>query len=255
MTMDLRQRFFLLLIFPLTLLQLPTMAMARDIVPDPTSDPMLIAGGFLESHPDLRYRMLGLEEYGKRNLGEAFELFKRAGYYADKPSQAIVGEMYWAGLGAPQRDRALAYVWMELAAERGYASFSEKRDRFWRELDIHERARVDDVRRSIHTDYADVVAEPRMAKALRLGRSRMTGSRVGSQANPVQIVVPGYGSIEGSRFYDSRYWDPREYRAWHDAFWMELRIGRVNVGDAEQIPRTEKVPPADGSQDLTEPRD
>ena len=251
----------LLLLLALIFLQLPKTGIARDIVPDPTSDPTLIAGGFLDSHPDLRYRMLGLKEYGERNMAKAFDLFKRASYYADKPSQAIVGEMYWAGLGAPQQDRALAYVWMELAAERGYVSFSEKRDRYWRELDPQDRTRAHEVREAIRADYADAAAEPRIATALRLGRLKMTGSRVGSQANPVQIVIPGHGSIESSRFYDSRYWDPREYRAWHDDFWKELRIGRVNVGDAQQIPgpdgpspATDEAPSLNDDADQSHPR-
>ena len=84
-------------------------------------------------------------------------------------------------------------------------------------------------------EYGDAVAEKRLASALRRGRAQMSGSRVGSQANPVQIVVPGYGSIDGSKFYDSRYWDPAEYRGWHDAYWKDLRFGRVDVGDVQTI--------------------
>ncbi len=223
----------------------------KDIPPDPLSDPMLLAAGFLESHPDLRYRDLAMKEYGKQNYAKAMELFKRAGYYSDKPSQAIVGEMLWIGQGADQ-DRAHAYIWMELAAERDYVFFKEKRDMYWSQLDEAERARVREMAPAIRTEYADEIAEKRLASILRRERSQMTGSRVGSQANPLVIVVPGLGTIEGSRYYAPRYWDPKEYRAWNDAFWKDLRIGRVDVGEVEQVkpsgmqlPVQEAEPPAD----------
>src|SRR5690606_17879150 len=203
-------------------------------VPDPATDRLLLASGFLDHHPDLRYRTLALEEYGKKNNAEAYRLFQRAAYYADKPSQAIVGEMLWAGVGVTQ-DRPRAYAWMDVAAERDYITFRTKRDAYWTALDEAERAAALTALEEIRMEYGDAVAEKRLASALRRGRAQMSGSRVGSQANPVQIVVPGYGSIDGSKFYDSRYWDPAEYRGWHDAYWKDLRFGRVDVGDVQTI--------------------
>lgn len=202
--------------------------------PDPTEDSLMIAAGFLEGHPDLRLRQRGLDEYGDRNHPEAFRLFRKAGWYSDKPSQAIVGEMLWIGLGVP-RDRALAYVWMALAAERGYRSFVEKRDLYWSALTEMERVRARAEAPGIRAEYADAAAEPRLAQALRLERSRMTGSRLGSLSAPLQIYVPGVGTLDGTKFYNPKYWDPQQYRAWNDAIWKDLRIGQVNVGDAEQV--------------------
>src|SRR5690606_37292929 len=63
--------------------------------PDPTEDRMMMGAGFLAAHPDLRYRLLGLEEFRKGNHEEAFRFFLRAAFYADKPSQGMVAEMYW----------------------------------------------------------------------------------------------------------------------------------------------------------------
>lgn len=188
----------------------------------------------MDAHPDLLYRQQGLEEYGRQNHFEAFRLFQRAGHFSDKPSQAIVGEMLWIGLGT-QKNRGLAYVWMELAAERGYAAFVEKRDRYWRELDEQERQVATTQGDAIRAEYADEVAERRLHRVLRLARSRMTGSRLGSQASKVEIIVPGHGRIDGSRFYDPRFWDPRQYRQWHDEVWMGLRIGQVRVGEVDQV--------------------
>ena len=128
----------------LLLLLLPAAALARDARhTDPTIDPFLVAAGFLDGHPDLLHRTRGLDAYGEKDHPRAFAEFKRAAWYGDKPSQAIVGEMLWIGLGT-ELDRAAAYVWMELAAGRGYTSFVRKRDMYWSQLQEHERDRARD---------------------------------------------------------------------------------------------------------------
>ncbi len=201
---------------------------------DPTIDPILVAAGFLDSHPDLRFRSRGLEEYGRRNHAAAVEEFKRAAWYSDKPSQAIVGEMLWIGLGLP-RDRALAYVWMDLAAERGYRSFARKREAYWQQLDEEERARVLRDAPAIRAEYADVAAEPRLHAVLLRELRRATGSRLGSTVSPMRIEIPGVGVIDSAAYYHPRYWEPEQYREWQDSIWMELRVGTVDVGDVEQV--------------------
>lgn len=217
-------------------------------VPDPTSSDLMVAGGFLDGHPDLRYRNIGLEAYKRKDFPAAIAQFKRAAYYADKPSQAVVAEMYWDGVGVAQ-DRVLGLIWMDLAAERSYDFFSRKRDYYWNALSEAERRQALTRARSVHAEYADAAAEPRLAAALKRERNRMTGSRVGSLSSAVQIIVPGYGSIDASQFYDARYWEPKQYRAWQDAYWIHLRPGRVQVGTPEDLdgPAAGKPsPPASG---------
>src|SRR3546814_332789 len=68
------------------------------------------------------------------------------------------------------------------------------------------------------------------------GRREMTGSRTG-MVGSLKIYVPGpggYQQIDGSKFYDARYWEPEKYQQWHDAIWQQPRIGRVTVGEVEQ---------------------
>lgn len=202
----------------------------------------MVAAGFLGSHPDLRYRSLGLEEFGEGKYSEAFQKFRRAAYYSDKPSQAIIGEMLWVGVGV-QKDRALAYVWMGLAAERGYTSFSKKRDRYWSELGEMERVRARQEGPAIRAEYRDVAAEPRLQVVLNRERNKATGSRTGSTATPMKIVVPGVGTLDSSQYYDPKYWDPKQYRMWQDSIWQELRIGRVDVGEVEQVTNDAAPPP------------
>lgn len=210
---------------------LPALAQAQQ---DPTSNATMLAAGFIEGHPDLLYRQQGLDAYAEGAHSTAIERFRKAAQFGDKASQAIVGEMLWSGVGV-ERDRVTALVWMDLAAERGYPRFVNTRNGYWNALSPAERQRARNLVDNLYAEYGDAVAEPRLAKALRRERSRMSGSRVGSQASNVQIVVPGLGSIDGAQFYNPKYWDPKLYRAWHDNFWENAREGTVDVGDPEKL--------------------
>ena len=137
----------------------------------------------------------------------------------------------------------MAYVWMGLAAERGYTSFSKKRERYWSELGETERARALQEGPAIRAKYADSAAEPRLQAVLKRERNKATGTRVGSTATPMKIVVPGVGTLDSSQYYDPKYWDPKQYRVWQDSIWQELRIGQVDVGEVEQVSNDAPPPP------------
>ncbi|GGJ96359.1 sel1 repeat family protein [Luteimonas terricola] len=205
---------------------------------DPTDDPLVIAAGFLNAHPDLQYRMYGLEAYKAGRHEKALAYFKRASFFADKPSQGMVAEMYWNGQGQPQ-DRVQAYIWMDLAAERGYTGFLGLRERYWTALDEAERALAIEMGQEVYARFGDAASKPRMAATLRRAAKRMTGSRTGRGIGNLQVIVPGPGGTEmildGTKFYDPRYWDPEEYQKWQDSVWAHPRIGRVSVGELESI--------------------
>ena len=204
---------------------------------DPTVDPLMLSAGFLSGHPDLRYRLLGLEEHNQGKFEDAFRFFQRAAYYADKASQAMVAEMLWTGQGVAM-DKAAGYAWMDLAAERGYVSFLARRERYWAELDAAERERAVAEGQAIYAKYGDAAAQPRLATTLRRNRAQMTGSRTGYTGGNLKIYVAGPAGVEqidGSKFYDPKYWDPKQYRAWHDGIWMKPRIGRVEVGETQAV--------------------
>jgi hypothetical protein len=210
--------------------------------PDPTADPMLLTAGFLQHHPDLRYRLAGLDAHNRKAFEDAFRYFRRAAFFADKPSQGMVAEMYWDGQGVP-RDRALAYAWMDLAAERGYRGFLSLRERYWAALTPAERERAVQEGQAVYARFGDAVARPRYEFQLRVGRREMTGSRTGFN-NGVSIEIPGPAgqqSIPGSRFYDERYWDAKKYWAWQDRIWMNPRIGKVSTGGLQDV---RKLPPS-----------
>ena len=119
---------------------LTTSAAERVVPPDPVEHPLLITAGFLEHHQDLKYRLLGLEACNQKRHETALQYFRRASFFADKPSQGMVAEMYWNGEGTP-RDPVQAYVWMDLTAERRYQGFVGLRERYWNALSASGRAR------------------------------------------------------------------------------------------------------------------
>lgn len=222
---------------------------------DPTENPVMLTAGFLSWHPDLRFRLHGLEALKESKPEDAMKFFQRASYYGDKPSQGMVAEMYWNGQGAPQ-DKAAAYAWMDLAAERGYAGFLGLRERYWAGLNEAERARALQVGEDLYVRYGDAVALRRIAAELRRGRKHMAGSRTGFTGN-MQIQVPGLGgyeSISAKDFFDDQYWDPEKYQQWHTAIWSKPRVGRVSVGDVEQVNQVQsRIPTPSRMEDTPEP--
>lgn len=205
---------------------------------DPTQQADLMEAGFLTGHPDLRHRRDGMQALEKGYYIDAHRHFKLAARYADKASQAMLAEMLWTGQGQPV-DRAMAYVWMDLAAERGYEALVILREHYWAQLTEEERARAQRDGLALQNQYHDGVSKPRLAAVLRRERSRMTGSRTGYTGNPLRIISPGsFGgtSIDGNLFFDDRYWDPKQYQAWHDEVWQRPLKGRVEIGDVQKQP-------------------
>ena len=150
---------------------------------------------------------------------------------------------------------------LDLAAERGYITFLGQRERYWNTLDDAQRSRAIEEGQAIYAKYGDAAAQPRIATVLRRARMQVTGSRTGF-AGSLKIYVPGPGGfeqIDGSKFYDPKYWDPKQYQAWHDAVWMNPRIGHVSVGTMEKVREDapagvpSRVPTAQPQTDSEEP--
>lgn len=200
--------------------------------------------GFLADHPDLNWRKRGLEAFRAGRLSEAREAFLKAARYADKPSQAMLAEMYWQGQGVP-RDRPRGYAWADLAAERGWPDLLAKREHYWRELSRAERERAIETGLPLLREYGDDAAKPRIELSLAQARRRITGSRVGHVGNltirlPANAADP-YKSgfdIDGARFYADKYYQPAAYYAWQERTWRERGDGRVDVGPLEQQPES-----------------
>ncbi|WP_123832670.1 MULTISPECIES: sel1 repeat family protein [Luteimonas] len=196
------------------------------------------SAGFLAAHPDLLYRGRGWQAFKRGDHKEAMRWFVRAARYADKPSQVMIAELLWNGQGRPA-DRALAYVWMDIAAERGYEGFVSLRELYWHQLEPAERQSALERGQSVYAEYGDPAAKPRIAQVLRRERARMTGSRTGSRSGALWISLVGPDGdehlIHGTEYYAEKFWDPEAYQAWHDATWQTPRAGSVEIGDLEQM--------------------
>lgn len=192
--------------------------------------------GFLEAHPDLWHRRAGMRADAGGNHQDARKHYRLAARYGDKPSQARLGEMFWNGQGGDQ-DRVQAFLWMALAAERGYPEFDVWKMHYWGKLDKEER---DEVRRReprMLAEYADKVAKGRQAKAMRRGQRSSTGSLLGySSASALYINLARGGSIDPERFYAREFWEPGEYWKLQDRIWREEFKGSVSVGNLENLP-------------------
>jgi hypothetical protein len=193
---------------------------------------IMTSQGFLTAHPDLGNRLQGLDSLEDKNYKRALDDFRRAARYGDKPSQGVIAEMYWNGQGV-EVDRATAYAWMDLAAERAYPVLLAKREQFWAQLTPEERERAVPIGQALYDEYGDDVAKARLEKVLIRERRRMTGSRVGFVgALEIRIPTPGgMRSVDGSQYYHEKFWNPALYWRWQDYDWKKPGKGSVDVGE------------------------
>ena len=227
-------------------LSAPAPAPAASSAPAPVyEDDVLVttSENFLSAHPDLQWRNRGESAYQKSDHAQAQKNFRRAARYADKPSQAMLATMLWNGKGSPP-DHALAYAWMDLAAERGYPEFLATRERYWQALSADERKRALEVGTAIYAEFGDAVAKRRLELELARARTRVTGSSLGRAGNvPVQLRLPGGGvsaPIPSTRYYDPRYWEPEQYWQWQDRKWKPPSAATVEVGPVQPVESTHK---------------
>lgn len=197
-----------------------------------TDAAVMSTDGFMDAHPDLKFRQQGLKVWEAGEHAKAFELFKRAARYADKPSQGMIAEMLWRGEGVAQ-DKAAAYAWMDLAAERHFRPMLIQREIYWNGLSEAERERAMEIGKDLYAEYGDVAAKPRVERKMRVARRAGTGGRTGGAIGNLQIVIntmSGPMTIDGSTYYDPDYWQPERYWAWQEKGWKNPPRGMVDVG-------------------------
>lgn len=196
---------------------------------------------FINGHPDLKWRRDAMAQYDAGRYEQALVLFQRAARYADKPSQAMVSEMYQTGQGVAA-DPVLAYVWIDLAAERGYPKLIARREALWTGLDEAQRKSAVAQGGALYREYGDPTARPRLLGELRRVTAQSTGSRLG-QPGPMQVYVRGaqseYPVGSGEQFYDPRYWGGDGYFEWQAQQDLALLDGGVTVGGLQPV-RSEK---------------
>lgn len=203
-----------------------------------------------KGHPNEEQRLRGLKSYQNGEYIDAVAAFKAAAYHADKYSQHYLSLIHWHGVGVA-RDTVQAYIWADLAAERGSPRLLAIREKIWAQLTPQQQAEA--VQRGVaeYARYGDAVAKPRADAEIRRFMRGMTGSRVGyrnqrldiEQGGPIHGSFGGppglqsasamaNGTTSGDEFYaDSRtqtaqYWQAQD---------RGLDGGKVNVRALEPV--------------------
>ncbi len=194
-----------------------------------------------QGHPDLFGQFAGMRRLFEGDYQGAMKYFRIGSRYADKMSQLSIAMMYLNGRGV-RKDRASACAWITLAAERGYPSYVNARDRICAALAPAQRTQANTMLAALMAEFGDAVAKPRMKLALISARNSLTGSHLGHDSgvkvmglnadNPTRCggnrLVLGGVEIprEGCGRYDPSLLDPNRYFAARDAQWF----GTVTVG-------------------------
>jgi hypothetical protein len=214
----------------------------QDRVPRPEWNDLpseVLTDGFLEGHPDLYYRKAGLRADEAGDFARARRQYRMAARYGDKPSQARLGEMCWKGQGGSV-DRVAGFLWMSLAAERGYEMFANLKMQYWAQLSAAQREQAGRQDQGMLAEYGDQAARPRQEKVMRKALKRSTGSLLGYSGQALTIVIPGRANVPAERFYARDFWEPKAYWQLQDRVWSGRTPGRVTVGDVEAV-----APPAE----------
>ncbi|MBU8977307.1 MULTISPECIES: hypothetical protein [unclassified Lysobacter] len=188
---------------------------------------------FASTHPNELFRLYGSDAAAKGQWEAAMRHFVKSASYADKYSQHRISLLYWHGVGV-QRDRALAYAWADLAAERMYPSFIVLREKMWLELSEDERARALREGAALYAQYGDDVAKPRQTRGIAKAKRNITGSHLGyvgflTATAPVGNDMGGTDYFDLTPMFASWRWQPKKYWAVEDAIWQ---AGSVEVGPA-----------------------
>lgn len=230
---------------------------------DEMLDELLSSRRIIISHPDLWYRALGSKAYENGAPAHALPLFLRAASYADKPSQAIIATMYWNGDGV-EKNRPLAYAWMDLAANRGYPELLVQRERYWEALQPAEREQALQLGRQIYAEYGDAAGLKRLNRQLvKEGRGLFTGSRTGFAGTMGVLLTPDSSGLfrelqgnpyELTKLYDSALWRAADYARLKDLQWLGAdRFGRVTVGPLQAATPVDTHEHAPGEGSVTPP--
>lgn len=192
-------------------------------------------------HPNERHRLYAQVATADGRLNDAVKLFRIAARYADKYSQLRLALIYWQGTGAAQ-DRVEAYIWADLAAERGYPLFLAIREQMWRELTPEQQAAALQRGPALHAQFGDAIAKQRFKWKLARSASRAHAKRVeGVQVLPGKVLAgwePSREEMEAwSLAYSPSRVEPDRYWAAVDRI-MTKGVGSnvtVTVGDVEEV--------------------
>lgn len=202
-------------------------------------------------HPNELSRWHGMWAYDNGRHAEALEHFQRAAKFGDKFSQHFLSLMHWHGEGVP-RDPVQAYIWADLAAERGNTrDLLEIREKIWMALTPEQQDQARQRGPDYFDRYGDHVAIRRTNSHLRHFERNRTGSRAGARTMQMSVQMGGpvggswsgpsatstmamVGSATDEQMYGADRTRPTVYWRTQDQMLGAL-IGQVDVGPVETV--------------------
>jgi hypothetical protein len=190
------------------------------------------------SHPNEYFRVRGASSAADGHWEHAAKMFRMAAGYADKYSQHRLSLLYWHGVGV-REDRVEAYLWADLAAERGYPQFLALREKMWLALSSTNQAAVAERGPALYARYGDPTAKPRLDREIDRVRLSITGSRTGFigavGAMPGEVlrekkVISVFEMQAVNSIFARGRLDPKQYWEQEDTLW---KTPNVTVGDIE----------------------
>jgi uncharacterized protein len=186
--------------------------------------------------PNERHRIDAAVAAANGRWGDAARMFRLAARYADKYSQHRLSMLYWHGVGVA-RDPVEAYVWADLAAERGYPQFLAIREQMWNRLTPVQQTAVAARGDALYAEFGDPAAKPRLAHVLARAKHNMTGSRTGfagflgvTAFQKNRLLPDLFENAAVATIYNPERINPERYWTIEDRVWKE---GAVTVGDLE----------------------
>jgi hypothetical protein len=203
-------------------------------------------------HLNERHRVYAQKAAAGGRWSEAAQSFRKAARYADKYSQHRLSLLYWHGVGV-REDRVEAYLWADIAAERGYPQFLAIRERMWRALTPEQQTDVARRGPALYAEFGDPVAKRRFEIALGRSRTEVTGSRTGSvgfvevtSGDRLRGVLPD-PEVEAvlAQLHSPERTDPERYWAQEDRVWKSatVRVGEIEAVDKPAEPAAGPPPP------------
>jgi uncharacterized protein len=197
-------------------------------------------------HPNELHRFYAQRAAANGQWNDAGRHFRIAARHADKYSQHRLSLLHWYGVGVTQ-DRVEAYLWADIAAERGYPQFLAIRERMWEQLTPAQQQAVLERGPSLYAEYGDPSAKKRLSNALGHARMSVTGSRtgfknrleigsIGTRNAPIEhiatVLMNGMAKINLERLYEADRVVPELYWQGQDHAWKNTL---VTVGEVEKV--------------------
>ncbi|MGD9585026.1 MAG: hypothetical protein AB7V26_15340 [Lysobacterales bacterium] len=197
----------------------------------------IASGDTDEGHPNERWRLAAMRDYVQGNYRSAAQQFELAAGYADKYSQHRLSLMHWNGEGVPM-DRGRAYVWSDLAAERGTPKLVAVREKMWAALSADERHHAIEIGNALFDKYGDARTQMRQIRRMKRFAMLRNGSRAGYKNPYSQVINESHYSVEV--MYSAERTDPVTYWRLQNAAIgggkNVLLEGNVEVGTPQSRP-------------------